>query len=308
MWWPDGRVYEGSFSGGRKHGLGKLAWPDGRFYDGQWHDGRQHGFALACTVDGARRKSRWEEGRFMEWMDDGNLTEGTPEATKRGKDASCGSPAAISKMPCEVDDPQEVLAKSDTVEASVTAVEAVSAGAREAEGDEAGAASKETAKLAEQNFQRLSENTASGAELSVRQRSQGISTDPPNGSLRVEDAANATRENEKPTLPDELPEHKLHKVGYTGPKLEEHLGLGRKPEQQPQLIDQGFEDGTCSPRRIDAGNVASEKGLAETQMSTDGRSDGTELVQDQAVQLSGSEGDMAGGPEQVTGEQVKGGH
>merc|ERR1712151_106665 len=69
-WWPDGRIYEGDFCDGKKHGEGTLTWPDGRSYSGQWCEGKQHGTAIACTAQGLKRSSQWRHGKFVEWIGD----------------------------------------------------------------------------------------------------------------------------------------------------------------------------------------------------------------------------------------------
>ena len=38
--WVDGRVYEGEYLGGKKHGFGVFEWPNGRKYVGSWSEGR----------------------------------------------------------------------------------------------------------------------------------------------------------------------------------------------------------------------------------------------------------------------------
>lgn len=59
----DGRVYDGEFLNGSRHGKGKVlevtnvgvyTWPDGRSYDGQWKDGKQHGIGI--FVDKNKKK------------------------------------------------------------------------------------------------------------------------------------------------------------------------------------------------------------------------------------------------------------
>ena len=34
--WNDGRIYDGEYLAGKKHGYGKYTWSDGRKYDGNW--------------------------------------------------------------------------------------------------------------------------------------------------------------------------------------------------------------------------------------------------------------------------------
>merc|ERR1719330_1259592 len=75
MWWSDGRIYEGEFYDGKKHGVGTLKWPDGRSYSGQWLEGKQHGTAIACTARGLKRSSEWKNGKFLEWV--GGVVEDT---------------------------------------------------------------------------------------------------------------------------------------------------------------------------------------------------------------------------------------
>lgn len=41
--WIDGRIFEGHYVAGKKHGYGIYIWSDGRKYEGEWIDGKQHG-------------------------------------------------------------------------------------------------------------------------------------------------------------------------------------------------------------------------------------------------------------------------
>merc|ERR1712083_75706 len=87
MWWADGRLYQGDFCDGRKHGEGELGWPDGRSYNGQWCEGKQHGTAIACTARGFKRNSRWGNGKFVEWLG------GVLEGEQSGATGNEGAPA-----------------------------------------------------------------------------------------------------------------------------------------------------------------------------------------------------------------------
>merc|ERR1712151_51135 len=96
-WWPDGRIYEGDFSDGRKHGEGTLKWPDGRSYSGQWCEGKQHGTAMACTARGLKRQSQWKDGKFIDWI--GAALEGSPAAGL----SETSSPSGLPALTCTSD-------------------------------------------------------------------------------------------------------------------------------------------------------------------------------------------------------------
>lgn len=59
---PDGRVAEGEFVGGRQIGTGMLAWKDGRRYEGSFIDGRSHGPGVFVAADGTRFTGTFQPG------------------------------------------------------------------------------------------------------------------------------------------------------------------------------------------------------------------------------------------------------
>merc|ERR1712039_896987 len=97
MWWADGRIYEGGFCDGRKHGEGALKWPDGRSYFGQWCEGKQHGTGVACNERGLKRNSRWENGKFVEWL--GGVLEGGDSNTPGAAPADVGGGDVAQRGP-----------------------------------------------------------------------------------------------------------------------------------------------------------------------------------------------------------------
>jgi hypothetical protein len=40
MKWRDGRIYEGQFKNGKKHGYGEYSWPNQKVYKGSWENGK----------------------------------------------------------------------------------------------------------------------------------------------------------------------------------------------------------------------------------------------------------------------------
>lgn len=61
FYWPDGRIYHGSYLDDKKHGEGKFTWPDGREYTGVWNNGKQHGKGQ-YTQEGKVKECVWENG------------------------------------------------------------------------------------------------------------------------------------------------------------------------------------------------------------------------------------------------------
>merc|ERR1711970_645540 len=101
MQWPDGRVYEGDFLEGRKHGEGTHWWPDGRSYRGQWKDGKQNGEGVARTVKGMECKGLWDDGKFIRWLNTspsiGPNEIPMPSAGSATLDVDCGSPCSDTR-------------------------------------------------------------------------------------------------------------------------------------------------------------------------------------------------------------------
>lgn len=60
--YPDGRVAEGKFIGGRQAGPGKLTWKDGRSYEGMFVEGRSWGPGVFTAADGTRYDGDFEPG------------------------------------------------------------------------------------------------------------------------------------------------------------------------------------------------------------------------------------------------------
>ena len=46
FYWPDGRIYEGQWLMGKKHGKGKYFWPNGQVYDGDFKNDNCFGFGI----------------------------------------------------------------------------------------------------------------------------------------------------------------------------------------------------------------------------------------------------------------------
>jgi hypothetical protein len=42
--WNDSSFYEGCYSNGKKHGIGKYNWADGSGYEGYWYENSLHGY------------------------------------------------------------------------------------------------------------------------------------------------------------------------------------------------------------------------------------------------------------------------
>ena len=60
--YPDGRVAEGTFVGGRQLGKGTLTWKDGRRYEGMFVEGRSWGPGVFTAADGTRFDGDFEPG------------------------------------------------------------------------------------------------------------------------------------------------------------------------------------------------------------------------------------------------------
>ncbi|ORZ41558.1 hypothetical protein BCR44DRAFT_1423058 [Catenaria anguillulae PL171] len=64
MTWPNGDVYDGNYTGGKRQGQGMYTWkkPKSR-YVGEYHDNMRHGQGAMVYPDGSRYKGQWQNGR-----------------------------------------------------------------------------------------------------------------------------------------------------------------------------------------------------------------------------------------------------
>ena len=54
-----------------KHGYGSYIWVDGRRYEGYWSYGKQHGLGkYNVPKEGVEKYGLWEDGKRIEWFDD----------------------------------------------------------------------------------------------------------------------------------------------------------------------------------------------------------------------------------------------
>ena len=60
---PDGKIYEGKFINGKRHGFGKLTYPDGLEYEGDFIDNRQEGYGTYIFPDGRRYVGQFNAGK-----------------------------------------------------------------------------------------------------------------------------------------------------------------------------------------------------------------------------------------------------
>lgn len=60
--WPDGRIYEGEWIGGKKNGLGKYFWTNGQVYDGEFKNDNCNGKANLYYPDGKVFVGLWRDG------------------------------------------------------------------------------------------------------------------------------------------------------------------------------------------------------------------------------------------------------
>ena len=52
---------------GLKEGYGVFTWPDGRVHDGYWQEGKKHGQGTAIEK-GVKRKGYWDKGEHKKWV------------------------------------------------------------------------------------------------------------------------------------------------------------------------------------------------------------------------------------------------
>jgi len=60
---PDGKIYEGGFFNGKRHGFGRLTYPDGLEYEGDFKDNRQEGYGTYIFPDGRRYVGQFNAGK-----------------------------------------------------------------------------------------------------------------------------------------------------------------------------------------------------------------------------------------------------
>eukprot|EP00397_Hematodinium_sp_SG-2012_P023594 GEMP01024524.1.p1 GENE.GEMP01024524.1~~GEMP01024524.1.p1 ORF type:complete len:366 (+),score=62.49 GEMP01024524.1:125-1222(+) len=80
--WADGRKYEGQFSGGCFHGIGKMIWvyEDGEmYYQGEYKDDKKSGHGSFVWADGRRYSGNWFDGKRH---GEGIFTSPTGEVTR----------------------------------------------------------------------------------------------------------------------------------------------------------------------------------------------------------------------------------
>ena len=66
--WPDGKIYYGMFSKGKKNGLGKFIWEDGRVYLGFWNDNKQNGIGMYINECKTKLFGIWAHGKRKKWL------------------------------------------------------------------------------------------------------------------------------------------------------------------------------------------------------------------------------------------------
>lgn len=61
--WPDGRIYYGTFEGGKKHGKGIFMWPNGHTYVGDFKQDECQGLGKIYYPDGKIFEGNWAAGK-----------------------------------------------------------------------------------------------------------------------------------------------------------------------------------------------------------------------------------------------------
>ena len=57
-----------------KHGFGVYFWADGRKFEGLWSNGKQHGVGrYLIPSEGKEKTGIWEDGKRIEWIDGENI-------------------------------------------------------------------------------------------------------------------------------------------------------------------------------------------------------------------------------------------
>ena len=59
----DGRHYIGTWTNGRMDGEGRMTWPDGMFYEGQYVDDKKSGVGQFTWADGRMYSGEWSKGK-----------------------------------------------------------------------------------------------------------------------------------------------------------------------------------------------------------------------------------------------------
>lgn len=57
--YADGRIYEGGWLEGKRHGHGVYTWPDGDKFEGEYVDDKKHGHGVYTWANGARYEGNW---------------------------------------------------------------------------------------------------------------------------------------------------------------------------------------------------------------------------------------------------------
>ena len=60
MRWPNGDQYTGGFEEGNLNGYGTFNYADGRLYDGNWKDGKRHGDGILTLPSGDKFYGKFE--------------------------------------------------------------------------------------------------------------------------------------------------------------------------------------------------------------------------------------------------------
>merc|ERR1719420_782658 len=58
------QTYTGEYRDDLKWGNGKFVWADGRIYDGQWVKGQRHGKGFYINSKGEKRTGNWFNDKF----------------------------------------------------------------------------------------------------------------------------------------------------------------------------------------------------------------------------------------------------
>lgn len=61
-YWPDGRIFEGTFVDGKKQGKGRFFWKNGQVYEGEFKMDECNGVGTLFYPDGKRFEGNWKEG------------------------------------------------------------------------------------------------------------------------------------------------------------------------------------------------------------------------------------------------------
>ena len=60
----DNSEYRGTFSNGKKHGIGYYLWNDGSYYEGEWKENKLDGYGIYTFKDGSLYKGEWKENEL----------------------------------------------------------------------------------------------------------------------------------------------------------------------------------------------------------------------------------------------------